>query len=185
MIAAALAAAQDTGKGLPQFETESFTSQAFWTVISFAFLIFLLWKFVLPHINRLLDERTAKISAEICEAERARSEAEQILAEYQQRMAKIEADAASIIEAARHAADAAHHQAMQRLNEEIKKKKAIYLEEIAFAKKQAMRDIKEMAVDLTMLATAKLVTARISEAEAKEMVEESLRELSSETQPVP
>ncbi len=78
MISVAHAAAEG---GVPQFEQSMFQHQIVWAVISFAILLYLLNKYVIPAINDLLDARARKIEEDITGAERARREAEKAQAE--------------------------------------------------------------------------------------------------------
>jgi F-type H+-transporting ATPase subunit b len=70
-------------------------------LVSFGIIMFVLWKWVLPPINRAMTERQEKIKAEFDEAAKARSEAESIEAELKAQMADARAEASRIREEAR------------------------------------------------------------------------------------
>ncbi len=64
---------------MPQFEQiEVFQSLAFWSVVSFALLFFLLKKYAFPPILQTLEERENKIRTEIGDAEKLKQEAQEI-----------------------------------------------------------------------------------------------------------
>ena len=46
---------------MPQFDTHFFSSLIFWEIISFAVLLFILWKYAFPPILQTLDERERRI----------------------------------------------------------------------------------------------------------------------------
>ena len=55
--------------------------------LAFAVLFFFVWKWVLPRVNALLDERRDKIQGDLERAEQTRTQAEQELADYRQQLA--------------------------------------------------------------------------------------------------
>ena len=73
--------------------------------IAFGVLFFFVWKWVLPRLGRILEERRQKIQGSLEEAEKARREADQLLAQYQQRLRDAGSEAGRIIEEARKTAE--------------------------------------------------------------------------------
>lgn len=73
--------------------------------LAFAVLFFFMWKWVLPRLNTLLEERRAKIQGELEKAETTRVEADQLLADYRAQLANAREESRQIIEEARQAAD--------------------------------------------------------------------------------
>jgi F-type H+-transporting ATPase subunit b len=68
------------GGGLPQFDANYFSSQIFWTIVSFVTLMVLLWKYVIPAITNVLDARNQQIKNDLDGAEQLRTKAEETLA---------------------------------------------------------------------------------------------------------
>ena len=73
--------------------------------LAFAILFFFIWKWVLPRLNTMLEERRAKIQGELERAETTRKDADQLLADYRTQLANSKEEANRIIEEARRAAD--------------------------------------------------------------------------------
>jgi F-type H+-transporting ATPase subunit b len=73
--------------------------------IAFAILFFFMWKWVLPRVNSLLEERRHKIQGDLERAEQTRGEADQLLADYRAQLANARGEANLIIEEARKSAD--------------------------------------------------------------------------------
>jgi F-type H+-transporting ATPase subunit b len=73
--------------------------------LAFAILFFFMWKWVLPRLNTLLEERRSKIQGELEKAETTRVEADQLLADYRAQLANAREESRQIIEEARQAAD--------------------------------------------------------------------------------
>src|SRR3954466_8105233 len=70
-------------------------------VVSFALLLFILWKFVVPRFEALYKERAEKIEGGIEKAERLQAEAEEQLQKYKSLLADANAAAARIRDDAR------------------------------------------------------------------------------------
>jgi len=73
--------------------------------LAFAVLFFFVWKWVLPRVNALLDERRDKIQGDLERAEQTRTQADQELADYRQQLANARQESNAIIEEARKTAD--------------------------------------------------------------------------------
>ena len=86
---------------MPQFESHFFSSLIFWEVVSFAILLFVLYKFAFPGILSALEEREKKIKDSLDQAERHRSEAESKLKEYEAKLAMASKEAEGIMTAAK------------------------------------------------------------------------------------
>ena len=86
--------------------------------LAFAILFFFRWKWVLPRLNTMLEERRAKIQGELEKAETTRKEADQLLADYRAQLADSKGEANRIIEEARAAADQVRADIQAAANEE-------------------------------------------------------------------
>src|SRR6185437_1939034 len=67
----------------PPFATETYPSQIFWLVVTFAFLFVVLWKVAGPRISGVITSRRSTIHADIEAAQKARGDAEAASAAYQ------------------------------------------------------------------------------------------------------
>ncbi|MGA9162073.1 MAG: F0F1 ATP synthase subunit B [Actinomycetota bacterium] len=73
--------------------------------LAFGVLFFFMWKWVLPRLGALLEERRSKIQGDLERAEETRRQAEQELAEYRQQLANAREESNRIIEEARKTAE--------------------------------------------------------------------------------
>jgi F-type H+-transporting ATPase subunit b len=73
--------------------------------LAFAVLFFFIWKWVLPRVGALLEERRDKIQGDLERAEETHRQAEQELAEYRQQLANAREESNGIIEEARKTAE--------------------------------------------------------------------------------
>src|SRR6202158_2692150 len=96
---------------------ELFRDPEFWVAIAFVIAVGLvLWKSA-PMIAKSLDERAARIKAELDEAQRLREDAERALADYQRRQRDALKDAEGIIAQAKAEAERFGRKAAQDLEE--------------------------------------------------------------------
>lgn len=72
-----------------------------WGLVSFIVIFLLVWRFVIPRLNALLDARAKAIEGRIDEAKSAREEAERVLEQYQQQLAEARQEAGRIRDQAR------------------------------------------------------------------------------------
>jgi len=163
--------------GLPQFDTSHFTSQVFWEIICFLLLLFLLQRFVLPRINAVLDERSARIRRALEGAEDKRRKAEAALREYRRKLDTAHSEAEKVLQAARKEAESIRATAMIELQAEIRRKKERAFEEIAYAERRAKQEIKGVCVDLAVAAAEKLIRREMDRESAEELIEEAIRDL--------
>jgi F-type H+-transporting ATPase subunit b len=84
--------------GFPPFDTTTFSSQFFWLVITFGFLLVVMWRVAGPRINAAITNRRGVINGAIAEANKARGDAEAALAGYENALAGARARANAIAE---------------------------------------------------------------------------------------
>lgn len=72
-----------------------------WSAVCVAIIAFVFYKYVIPRLSKVLDERSDKIEGGIQRAEAAQEEAQQTLQQYQQQLAEARLEAAKIREDAR------------------------------------------------------------------------------------
>jgi F-type H+-transporting ATPase subunit b len=99
--------------GFPPFDTTTFSSQIFWLVITFGFLLVVMWRVAGPRINGAITNRRGAINGAIAEAGKARADAETAQAAYEQALA-----------GARSRANALAEETRSKLNAEIARAKA-------------------------------------------------------------
>ncbi|HLT01021.1 F0F1 ATP synthase subunit B [Nocardia farcinica] len=72
-----------------------------WSIVCVVVIAALFYKFVIPSLTKVLNERSEKIEGGIAKAEAAQAEAQQTLQQYQQQLADARLEAARIREEAR------------------------------------------------------------------------------------
>lgn len=128
-----------------------------WGIISFAIVLFLLWKLAFPGIKKGMAGRTERIRSDLDEAESAKAEATQVLAGYQAQLADARTESARIIEEARQAADEVRTNLQAKAEADIAELRAKANADIEASKQQAVADLRNEVADLAIGAAEAVV----------------------------
>lgn len=150
----------------------------FWVGVgTLLFLGVLLWQKVPSLITGALDARAAAIAKELEEAQRLRSEAEALLAEYKKKRAEAEGEAAKIVSEAKAEAERFAAESRTALTAQIERRGRQAEEKIAQAEAQAVAEMRALAADRAIAAAETLLTARLDDKRAADLVKRSLEEI--------
>lgn len=143
-----------------------------WTFLAFGIGLLVMWKFVYGPITTALEARDRKVEDSITAAEVARKEAEAQMARAKTELEKAQADARRMVDEAvaraeRQAAELARA-ADERAKAELQKAR----DTIAAEKRQALQEIKALAVDLTIAATGKLLQQEVDAVKNRPLVQQ-------------
>src|SRR6266849_5060015 len=72
---------------MPQLDLSTFPSQIFWLAVFFVVLYLLMTKLAIPRIERVIDERRARVEGDLDKAGQMKSEAEAVIAAYEKALA--------------------------------------------------------------------------------------------------
>ena len=150
----------------------------FWVAIGFVLVIaILVWQGVPKMVAKMLDSRSAAIAAELGEARRLREEAASLLADYKIKASGAEREAESILVEAR--AEAARFAELSRadLKAQIERRAQAAQDKIAQAEAAAMSEIRALAADAAVAAAQKLITARMDEQRAGNLIADGMKDL--------
>lgn len=163
---------------MPQFESHFFSSLIFWEVVSFAILLFVLYKFAFPGILSALEEREKKIKNSLDEAESHRLQAEQRLKEYEARLAGASKEAEGILAAAKERTQRLMEENEQRLAAEAERIKGDATREIDRERRKAIQEIRTQTTDLALMVAEKVVQRSLTDADHRRLADEALDALS-------
>lgn len=139
-----------------------FADPAFWALVGLAIFVGIVIYMKVPKtVTSALDDRAAKITAELAAAEALRREAEAKLADASARQAAAEADAIQIVEAARREAAQLAEESTRALKERLALREKLAEERIARAEADAIRDVKMVAIDTASRAAAAILTEQL------------------------
>jgi F-type H+-transporting ATPase subunit b len=173
MISTALAAAADAAHhNVPFWERpEVWVAVAFFAVVGFA------WKPVGRALCAGLDLRRDKIKARLDEAARLREDAEAMIATYLRKQEEALKEAEEIVAHAKAEAERLAAQAAKDLEDALKRREQAALQRIAQAETDAVREVRNLAVDIAMAATRKVLAESLSAQQAGALVDHAIQQL--------
>ncbi len=149
-----------------------------WVAIAFLIFVGVLVKLGVPNLLfKALDDRSARIKAELDEALKLRKEAEGVLAEYRRRQGEAEKTAESIILNARVEADRMAAEAQVKLEEFIARRTKMAETKIAQAEAQALADVRAAAADVAIAAAEAILVKTTHGAAAEALVTKGIGDL--------
>ena len=153
------------------------TGLMIWTLVTFVVVLIVLKKYAFTPIQQMIDQRRVAITADLDAAEKARGEAQAALAEYREQLAEARKEAARIVEDARRIGEERRVADVAALEAETVRLKEQAKAEIAAETRQALADLKQHVAELTMVATEKVVRARLDASEQKRLIEDALADV--------
>lgn len=150
----------------------------FWAFIALLiFLAVVIYMKVPAMISRSLDERAAKIRAELEEARGLREQAQQLLAEYQHKRQEAERDASAIVAAAEREAAMLVEDAARKTEDYVTRRTALAEQKIAQAERDAVNEVRSRAVDIAVEAARKLLAERADASAGADSFRRSLEQV--------
>ena len=161
------------GAGFPPFRTETFPSQIFWLVVTFAFLFVVLWRVAGPRIQGVIALRRGAINADIAAAEAARLDAEGASSAYHVALAGARTRAQQLAEDTRQKINAEIAKAKAGADEDAEAAMAAAHARIKSTQDQARGHVLKAAEEAAIAIVARLTGETVSPADAAAAVRES------------
>lgn len=136
---------------------EFFREAESWVLVAFVIFVGLLIYLKVPGmIARMLDDRAAKIAAELEEARKLRAEAQALLDSYRKKRGEADKEAQAIVAQAREDAEEYAEEARRKLAEMVERRTRQAEQKIAQAEASAIKDVKNLATDIAIAAASSL-----------------------------
>ncbi|WP_108262882.1 F0F1 ATP synthase subunit B [Mangrovicoccus ximenensis] len=151
-------------------------------VVLLAFILFVavLVYFKVPGIlGRMLDKRADSIRSELDEAKALREEAQTLLASYKRKQDEMAAQAEKIVETARKEAKAAAEKGKAELETSIARRMAAAEEQLASAEAQAVKEVRDQAVNVAIAAAGEVIAKQMGPAETGAMFDDAVSQVKS------
>src|SRR5215208_6879695 len=149
------------------------TSLIFWEIITFAILLFLLYRYVYPPIRDQIQRRQSEIEQAIDEAQKTRSEARELLAEYRRQFEEARGEARQILDEARKQGEAARERAKREARAEGARI-------IPRERDAALRELRREVADMVIVATERIIRHELDREEHERLISEALESLEAE-----
>lgn len=150
----------------------------FWVAVAFVLFVVLLgYLGVHRTAVKALDDRAARIRADLDEAQRLKQEAAALLAEYQKKRSAAETEAQEIVAGARADAERMAAEAKTRIEEFVARRTQMAETKIAQAEAQAAADVRAAAADAAVAAAERILTQEAKGALAGELLAKGIEDV--------
>ena len=145
--------------------------------VAFVIAIVLVSKKVWQALSSLLDERAAKIKAELDEAQKLKDDAQKTLGQFQRKQRDALQEAQAIVAHAREDAVRFAERAKRDLEAAIDRRQRLAAEKIALAEAKALAEIRNAAVEIAIGAARHVIVERLGDAQGQALVDRAIAEL--------
>jgi F-type H+-transporting ATPase subunit b len=152
-------------------------NELIWGVLSFIVLLVGMWKFALPPIKKMMQDRTDRIRDNLDEAEKAKSDAQRVLEDYQLQLADAKSESARIIEEARQTAEQMRRDLMVRAEAEVNELRDRTRTEIEAAQQRAIADLRNQVSELAIGAAEVVVQKNLDRDTNRGLVERFIEQV--------
>jgi F-type H+-transporting ATPase subunit b len=148
-----------------------------WTLVCFGITFFVLKRFAFGPVQKIIDERRARIRQALEEADSARAEARRLLEEHRSLMQQARGDAEAILAETRRVADSQRERLKDELETERQRRIEETTKQIEAETRRALELIRAEVADLTLVATSKVTGKVLTDADHRRLIEEAVGEL--------
>jgi F-type H+-transporting ATPase subunit b len=150
----------------------------FWVAVSFLILL-AVFGYIGVHrsIGKTLDERQARIKAELDEARRLKEEAAALLTDYRRRQQDAESEAAQIIATAQAEAERAAKEAREKMDDFVARRGKMADAKIALAEAQALADVRAAAAEAAMAVAERILTQTVKGKIATDLLAQGIEDV--------
>jgi F-type H+-transporting ATPase subunit b len=154
-----------------------FRDPEFWVLVAFVIVIVFGGRRAWPFIAKSLDDRAARIKADLDEAQKLREDAERVLAEYQRKQRDALKEAEDIVAHAKADAERLARQAAQDLEAALERRTRQAEERIAQDEANAVAEVRNIAIDVAIAACRRILAEQLDQAARSRMIDEAIAAL--------
>ncbi len=148
-----------------------------WIAVAFVVFIAAAGRPIARGINKMLDERGARIKADLDEARRLRDEAQALLAQYAAKQKDAAREVADILTHAREEAEIFRKEGVANLTAALARRERMVLDKITQAEAQAVAEVRGQAVDLAVVAAGRILEEQMKGPRAGDLIDQAIAEL--------
>ena len=153
-------------------------STFFVELVAFLLTIFILARYVLPRINKVMDERQATIRQALTDAEEARRQREEGQAEYNRLINEGRTQARSVVDEANRMAEQARTERRQQADREYETRVAQASADIEAQARRASEELRQQAADMAIAAAERVLGEGIDRSAQQSLIDRAIGELS-------
>ena len=156
------------------------TSELYTGILAFLIVFAVMWRFAVPTMRKLMDERQAAIAGQIEAANDAKAEADQLKADYESQIAGAKTEANAIVDAAREDAETVRADLVAKAEDEAAKIREKAQADADAEKARVLDEAKSEVAGLSVTIAEKVVGDSLDADRQKALVEQYLSQLESE-----
>jgi F-type H+-transporting ATPase subunit b len=155
-----------------------FAEPEFWVAVAFVILMGV-FAYVGVHktVLKALDNRSARIKAELDDARRLKDEAAKVLEDYKTRRASAEREAEEIISGAKAEAERIAAEAKAKMEDFVARRTKTAESKITLAEAQAVADVRAAAADAAIAAASTILSQSVKGQVADELLAKGIAEV--------
>ncbi len=155
-----------------------FAEPEFWVAVAFVILMGV-FAYVGVHktVLKALDNRSARIKAELDDARRLKDEAAKVLEDYKTRRASAEREAEEIIAGAKAEAERIAAEAKAKMEDFVARRTKTAESKIALAEAQAVADVRAAAADAAIAAASTILSQSVKGQVADDLLTKGIAEV--------
>mgnify|MGYP000194573409 CR=1 FL=1 len=147
-----------------------YQSQWFWLAITLGTIFFVVGMWIVPRVEKTVEDRDAKIAADLEEAQRMQDEAEASEEAWRNRVNEARAEAQAVTAAAKEKAQADLEKKLAKVDAEIATRTEAAEADLAEARSAALAELENVASEATQEIVGKLTGGKVAKAEARKAV---------------
>lgn len=147
--------------------------------ITFLILFIFMWKWVLPRVNTLLEDRSKKIQGELENAEQTRMTADAELARYREQLGNARQESDRIIEEARKTADQVRKDIQAKAEQEAQATVGRAQEEIRVERDRVLQELRGQIGDIAVELAARVVGKSLDKQTHEQLIDEYIDQVAS------
>ncbi len=151
-----------------------------WTLVVFAILLVLLWRFAFPAIVKSVEERERRIQKQLEDAEKANAEAQRLLEEHRKQIAAARNEAQDILAKAKTVSQKEREALLTKAREEYDALLSRARKDIDAEKEKALIALRREAVELSIAAASRVIEANLDNDANRRLVSEFLDSVGKE-----
>lgn len=163
----------------PQLQLLPETAELIWGIVAFVLLFLLLSRFALPSMNRMLEDRRARIQGQLEEAEAIKVEAEELRRQYEQQLKDARAEANAIIDRARGDAEQVRESKIAEAEEEAESIRQRARTDAEAERARLVQQLRTQVAALSVDLAGRIVHRELDEEQHRTLVDEYIDQLSS------
>jgi F-type H+-transporting ATPase subunit b len=148
-----------------------------WTIVCFLIALFVLKRYAFAPIQKLIDERRARIRQSLDEADEARTEARKLFEEHRKLIGQAKGEAEEILTEARRVGEATQRRMREETEADRQRRIEDTRKQIEAETRKALGLIRSEVAELSLIAAEKVTRRSLDDADHKRLIEEAVGEL--------